>query len=77
LSPEHFAAPGFAATATEFADYVRSAAPADPDKPVKVPGDIEREKADEQLANGVNLASGTWHDLAAAAAAVDATVPEI
>ncbi len=77
LSPQHFAATGFAAQATEFADYVRSAAPADPDQPVKIPGDIERAKADEQRSNGIDLADGTWDDLGVAAASVGVAVPAI
>ena len=76
LSPDHFAAPAFAATATEFADHVRAAAPAEPGMPVQVPGDIERAKADEQQRNGVDLAEGTWVDLVAAAGRVGITLPD-
>jgi uncharacterized oxidoreductase len=75
LSPQHFAATGFAAQATEFADYVRSAAPADPSAPVKVPGDIERELAAEQQEHGIDLAEGTWDDLAITAAGLGVDMP--
>lgn len=77
LSPEHFAATGFAAQATEFADYVRSAAPAVPGQPVQIPGDIERGLAAEQLENGIDLADGTWGDLEIAAASVGVAMPEL
>ena len=76
LSPDHFAAPAFTATATEFADHVRAAAPAEPGMPVQVPGDIERAKASEQQRNGVDLAEGTWGDLVAAAERVGITLPD-
>ena len=76
LSPEHFAATSFAAQATEFADYVRSAAPADPATPVQIPGDIERSLAEEQRRNGVDLAEGTWGDLLAAAEKVGVTLAD-
>ncbi len=76
LSPEHFAATSFAAQATEFADYVRSAAPADPDQPVQIPGDIERGLADEQRQNGIDLAEGTWSDLRISAERVGVAMPE-
>ena len=77
LSPDHFAATDFAAKATEFADHVRSAAPADPDQPVQIPGDIERAKADEQRRNGIDLAEGTWADLEVAANAVGVDMPAV
>lgn len=76
LSPDHFAATGFAVQATEFADYVRSAAPADPGQPVQIPGDIERALAAEQRTNGVDLAEGTWNDIAVAATSVGVEMPE-
>lgn len=75
LSPDHFAAESFAAKATEFADYVRSSAPADSSLPVQIPGDIERAKEAEQRENGVDLADGTWVDLEVAAASVGLTMP--
>lgn len=77
LSPDHFAATSFAAQATDFADYVRSAAPADPAQPVQIPGDIEREKGAEQRENGIDLADGTWADLSIAAGSVGVEVPTV
>lgn len=75
LAPDHFAAAGFTAQATDFADYVRSAAPADPDHPVQIPGDIEQAKAEEQRANGIDLAEGTWADIVIAAEQVGLPTP--
>lgn len=75
LSPDHFAVTGFATAATEFADYVRSAAPADLGVPVQLPGDIERAKAEEQRRNGIELAEGTWDDLTVAAESVGVSMP--
>jgi len=77
LSPDHFAAPSFAAQAADFADYVRSSAPADPAHQVQVPGDIERAKAEEQRRNGIDLADGTWSDLAVAGASVGVALPAL
>lgn len=75
LSPDHFAATSFAAQATDFADYVRSSAPADADHDVQIPGDIERAKAAEQHQDGVNLAEGTWADLEVAGRSVGVSMP--
>ncbi|MEM9562353.1 MAG: Ldh family oxidoreductase [Actinomycetota bacterium] len=84
LSPDHFGAAGFVATATEFADHVRAAAPSadaigngPAGDGVKVPGDIERALAGEQRANGIDLADGTWDDLRLTAAKVGAELPSL
>ena len=75
LSPDHFAAPGFAAEAAAFADHVRATMPAEAGGSVHVPGDLERALAAEQLANGVDLAEGTWNDLVVTAGRVGVPVP--
>ncbi|MEM7274433.1 MAG: Ldh family oxidoreductase [Actinomycetota bacterium] len=77
LSPDHFAAPQFLAAATDFADHVRAAAPADPSVPVALPGDIERAKEADQRANGIDLADGTWREIGFAAASVGVEMPEV
>ena len=41
-------------------DYTKSARPADPDKPVLVPGDPERIARAERGANGIFIPEGTW-----------------
>ena len=77
LAPDHFGAEAFLAQATDFADHVRAAAPADGASAVSVPGDIERGLADEQRANGIDLAEGTWNDLSLTAAKVGAELPAL
>ena len=77
LSPDHFGAQAFLAQATDFADHVRAAAPAAGHGSVSVPGDIERALADEQRANGIDLAAGTWDDLALTADKVGVALPSI
>jgi uncharacterized oxidoreductase len=67
LSPDHFAAPAFVAQATDFADHVRRAAPIDPASPTVVPGDPERLRRQQQLAEGIELAEGTRRQLIATA----------
>ena len=41
-------------------DYTKSARPADPEKPVLVPGDPERAARKERGANGIFIPEGTW-----------------
>ena len=79
LAPDHFGAEGFLAQATEFADHVRAAAPSAEAVAggVQVPGDIERGLATEQETNGIDLADGTWDDLARTAAKVGADLPTL
>ncbi len=79
LDPDRFGVDGFLDQATDFADHVRQAAPsaeavADG---VQVPGDIERGLAADQEANGIDLAEGTWSDLARTAAKVGAEMPTL
>ncbi len=51
---------GFAAEVAEYVNFVTSSNPADPAKPVLVPGDPERATKAERLANGVPLADDAW-----------------
>ncbi len=44
-------------------DYTKSAKPADPDKPVLVPGDPERIARKDRGANGIFIPDGTWGPL--------------
>jgi len=55
----------FPARAGRLADYVRSAAPADPARPVLMPGDPERAFAEREV--GVRVDRSTWAALVAAA----------
>jgi LDH2 family malate/lactate/ureidoglycolate dehydrogenase len=77
LAPDRFGADGFLAQATDFADHVRQSAAAVDGVVVAVPGDIEQAQADEQRANGIDLADGTWADLTLTAAKVGVTLPAI
>ena len=77
LSPAHFSADGFLAQATDFADHVRNSSGTVDGVAVSVPGDIERALADEQRANGIDLAQGTWSDLTLTAAKVGVDLPAI
>jgi hydroxycarboxylate dehydrogenase B len=45
------------------ADYTKSAKPADPDKPVLVPGDPERAARKDRRANGIPIPERTWTGL--------------
>jgi len=58
---------GFANDITRYIDYVKSANPANPDEPVVVPGDKERQVKAERLANGVPLTQEAWYDIRNAA----------
>ncbi len=60
LDPTHFGAAAFAATAKDYADYVRAARPAVPGTPVLAPGDAESRTRAERLQHGVPLQAETW-----------------
>jgi uncharacterized oxidoreductase len=46
-----------------YIDYVRSARPADPEKPVMIPGDPERKARKDRIANGFEIAAPTWKSI--------------
>jgi uncharacterized oxidoreductase len=54
---------GWAASVAEYIAHVRACVPADPAAPVMVPGDPERKRRAERLANGVALAPDVWESL--------------
>ena len=60
LDPSHFGAAGFAETARQYAEYVRASRPADPARPVLVPGDAEHATRTARLRDGVPLQAETW-----------------
>ncbi|MEM7524436.1 MAG: malate/lactate/ureidoglycolate dehydrogenase [Pseudomonadota bacterium] len=71
---------GPGAQAASYIDFVRSARPADPSRPVMIPGDPERAARADRLANGVPLPAETWASLVAAARAAgvaDAGIPAL
>ncbi|MEK9722890.1 MAG: malate/lactate/ureidoglycolate dehydrogenase [Rhodospirillaceae bacterium] len=60
---------GFGPAVAAYIDFVRSAQPADPAKPVMIPGDPERKARAERLANGLPLPMATWESIVDAGAA--------
>lgn len=71
---------GWGGMVSDYIDFVRSARPADPAKPVMVPGDPERRARAERRANGVPLPRGTWDSLVDAARSVglgDDAIPHV
>ncbi len=60
LDPDHFGAAGFAATARDFADYVRATRPIEPGGRVLVPGEPEAANRIARLRDGVPLQAATW-----------------
>ena len=60
LDPAHFGAAHFAATARDFAHYVRATNPATPGTPVQVPGDAEARTRETRLRDGIPLQQFTW-----------------
>ena len=60
LDPAHFGAAHFAATAAEFATYVRATAPVTPGGEVLVPGDAEARTRTTRLRDGIPLQTFTW-----------------
>ena len=69
LDPGHFSGASFAATARDYADYVRAARPAQPGQAVLVPGDAEGRTRTERLRSGIPLQQETWAALQQVAAA--------
>ena len=62
---------------TRYIDYVKSAKPIDPDAPVLVPGDKERQVKAERLDNGIPLSKDAWLDITGAARRVGLEKEEI
>jgi uncharacterized oxidoreductase len=61
IDPNVFTDANFVQTeTTRFTDWVRSARPADPTKPVLLPGDPERNTRMEREENGIPLDETTW-----------------
>jgi uncharacterized oxidoreductase len=54
---------GWAASVAEYIADIRASPPADPATPVMVPGDPERKRRAERLANGLPLAPDVWESL--------------
>ena len=57
---------GWAASVREYIDYVHACRPADPDVPVMVPGDPERNRRADRTTNGLPLPGEAWDSILAA-----------
>ncbi len=57
---------GYAAAVADYIEYVRQSRPADPAKPVMVPGDPERKASAERLRSGLPLSRETFESILAA-----------
>lgn len=57
---------GWAQSVKAYIDYVHSCRPADPDAPVLVPGDPERQRRADRMANGLPLPEAAWASILAA-----------
>ena len=60
LDPQHFGAAGFAATAREFAEYVRATKPISDGSAVWAPGDAEDRIRQARTRDGIPLQAFTW-----------------
>ena len=56
----------WASSVREYIDYVHSCAPADPAAPVMIPGDPERSRRADRMANGLPLPGEAWDSILAA-----------
>jgi hydroxycarboxylate dehydrogenase B len=62
--------------AQKYLDYVRSTAPIDPEKPVRLPGDNARREKKNRLLTGIPLTKGTVKMLTRLAESLSITVPD-
>ena len=60
LDPGHFGAAGFARTARDYAEYVKSSRPASSGGSVLVPGDKENQTRESRLQDGIPIQITTW-----------------
>ncbi len=65
---------GYDGIAAEYLDWFREAQAIDPASPVKLPGDVERERRQHRIANGITLPAETWESICGGARS--AGVPE-
>ncbi len=75
LDPNHFGAAGFAATARDFAEYVRATRPMQAGGEVLVPGDPEARNREARLRDGVPLQPEAWAAIRATAASLGVSGP--
>ena len=68
---------GWADSVAAYIAHVRASTPADPEVPVMVPGDPERNRRAERLANGLPLAPDVWNSIQLAGESVGLTRAEM
>jgi L-2-hydroxycarboxylate dehydrogenase (NAD+) len=64
------------AEASEYLHQVRRSRPADPDTPVAVPGDGARDRYQNSVAQGIEIADSLWHELTALDTAREAVLAD-
>lgn len=75
LDPGHFGAAGFAQTARDFAEYVKSSRPVEAGGEVLVPGEAEARTRAARLRDGVPLQEETWAAIRATGDALGVPAP--
>jgi len=71
IDPARFAdGDGFTESVADFIAEIRNAAPADPERPVMIPGDPERAARARKLAEGIPLDTQTWENILSAGESV-------
>lgn len=67
----------FVADMTQYIDWFLEARPIDPDAPVQLPGDKERQRRAEREENGIELSGELWASIVRTAEVLDVSVPPI
>ncbi len=75
LDPAHFGAADFAATARDYAHYVKASRPATPGGEVLLPGEPEARMRARRQAEGIPLQADTWSAITAAASSLGLAAP--
>ena len=77
LDPDGFGAEDFAASAREYAGYVKASRPAHPGGEVLIPGEPESRTRADRLKNGIPLQTGTWAAILATAQELGVAPPAV
>jgi uncharacterized oxidoreductase len=77
VSPESFAAPGFAGAVRDYAAYVKASRPASPGGEVLLPGEKESRTRKARLRDGIPLQDETWAAIRDTALAAGVTPPDL
>lgn len=78
ISVEAFAPPPqYGRNVDAFLGGMRSSRPADPDRPVLVPGDLEARARERQARDGIDLPGPVWDEIAASFGSLDVALPRL